>query len=316
MSNPQKRNAFTLIELLVVIAIIAVLIGLLLPAVQKVRAAAARMKCSNNLKQIALAMHSHHDSIGHFPRGIDSMPGWAWGTFLLPYIEQGNLHSQISDISNNFTANIDPSNTTLHALLRTRIDTYRCPSDNAPDVNARRVPTITMNGRNPRVSVQLGTSNYIGAGGSISFGASINATNYNGVMIPNLPRQISEVTDGTSNTLAFGERIYDFYGAAVWAGASNQRFNEGRLITGFPHTILQDGVGGGINATAGTNTWSSRHTGGANFAMCDGSGRFLRNRVPSLVNNSANPNPVPNPITNTLGALNAMNDGQVLPGDL
>src|SRR3954471_2701755 len=134
----SSRRGFTLIELLVVIAIIAILIGLLLPAVQKVRAAAARAQCQNNLKQLGLALHNYHDTTGFFPPSATNAafnPGWAkvhgWGPFLLPYIEQGNL-------ANLYQWTSDWNTAVNAAAVSTVVKTFLCPSapagrmDNAP----------------------------------------------------------------------------------------------------------------------------------------------------------------------------------------
>ena len=157
----RRRFAFTLIELLVVIAIIAILIGLLVPAVQKVREAAARLQCQNNMKQIVLAAHSYHDAYKRFPGNSQDEGGWDWNyqknrrswswlARLLPYLEQGNLFKQ---------ANID-KNTLAQSLpwLATGLPVFFCPSDNAAELNP-------SNSRANLQGVPVATSNYKGVTG-------------------------------------------------------------------------------------------------------------------------------------------------------
>src|SRR5438093_1845627 len=129
MTGRSSRGGFTLIELLVVIAIIAILLALLVPAVQKVREAAARVQCQNNLKQIGVACQAYHDSRKCFPPGYlataaypDTTPGWGWAAFILPYIELAPLYNQI-----DFTQPLQNS-----AAIQTTVPLYLCPSDPVP----------------------------------------------------------------------------------------------------------------------------------------------------------------------------------------
>jgi prepilin-type N-terminal cleavage/methylation domain-containing protein/prepilin-type processing-associated H-X9-DG protein len=236
-----RRSAFTLIELLVVIAIIAILIGLLLPAVQKVREAAARAKCSNNLKQIGLALHNFHDVNGFLPAGgaSDAPPygtggDWSWGSAwtvrVLPYIEQDNIFRQMgftggSGWGAQASANLNVSNNIA-------IQTFRCPSSPLPPTT-----TATHNG-----TAQM-LNHYVGISGAVNgLIPGYNETRFNtpggtpgccsggivsggGVLFPGGGVRLVGITDGTSNTVVVSEQN-DFL---TTANGTKQQWGAGLL---------------------------------------------------------------------------------------
>jgi prepilin-type N-terminal cleavage/methylation domain-containing protein/prepilin-type processing-associated H-X9-DG protein len=215
----RRRKAFTLVELLVVITIIGILISLLLPAVQAAREAARRMQCSNNLKQIGLALHNYHEALGSFspgyisapgtgPASNDTGPGWGWAATVLPFLEQGNMHSQI-----RFDKNItDP----LNAVVRvTTLPVFLCPSDPGEKTFNVSVANVTV-----------GHCNYVGMFGApeISPDPGFLSTDpeyemvHRGMFCRNAAVRIAEVKDGTSNTIFLGERSSKL-AYATWTGA-------------------------------------------------------------------------------------------------
>src|SRR5262245_2678640 len=279
MRHPVIRRGFTLIELLVVIAIISVLIGLLLPAVQKVRESAMRLKCANNLKQMCLGLHNFAQANGRFPPAYDNqpptpndyIPGWGWATHLLPYVEQDALYKQLNPMmtgANRFGGGVNPAMPT--PLTQMTVPIYRCPSDPAPDLNTFRLNHAMSNYR-----AVCGTDNSPG-------GIFVTNEDRGGVMFQNSKVKIEEITDGTSNTIALGECIFDEptgKWAAIWPGmvgivnVSPNSFTSSVLISCVMWHLDDDTAR--VNGPA-PQAFSSRHPGGAYMGFCDGSIRFFR----------------------------------------
>jgi prepilin-type N-terminal cleavage/methylation domain-containing protein/prepilin-type processing-associated H-X9-DG protein len=309
LTHHTRRSAgFTLIELLVVIAIIAILIALLVPAVQKVRAAAARTQCQNNLKQIGLGMHMYQDQLRTLPPGwltsasgaVQPNPGWAWSLLILPNIEQGTIYNLISpnlSTPGPTTALPDTCNTTttdgvtiLQSTFQTPVPVYLCPADKY----------VVLNGN----FGNYGKNNYVinrwvlGPDGASKFS----------------PYTIQGIPDGSSNTILAGERDITWNTAGV--AFVRHRFSscsfEGRAGRG----IMPIPPAGSAWNTGNEQrlAYSSQHYTGCNFLFADGSVHFIANSIDADPNDAWTNFPGLDAawVNYTLQRLQIPNDGLVL----
>lgn len=301
-SRTDRPAGFTLIELLVVIAIIAILIGLLLPAVQKVRDAAARTSCQNNLKQIGLALQNYHDANRRFPAGYvsgvnsegdDTGPGWGWGAYILPFMEQQPLFNQL-------TLSL-PIEAVQNAAPRiVLVKSFLCSSD-VPPATIQAGPS-SASGQMQSVICAIAPASY-----TACYGVGEPGVDGDGVFFRNSQVTIGDITDGTSQTLLGGERSFR-YSQTSWVGAVT-----GSSMTPPPNCPLPSEVDnasnfvlshvGEMEAGAGQpaeiNNFSSNHTSGINYVFADGHTRFLTNSITYP----------------TLAALATRNSGDVASGD-
>jgi len=281
-------RGFTLVELLVVIAIVAILIALLLPAVQAAREAARRIQCTNNLKQLGLALHGYHDSLEAFPMGYsalsrfidgatDTAPGWGWATMVLSQLEQGPLYSAV-----NFGLPVEAlQNSTV---VRSIVTTYLCPSD----LTTGPFPVADASGKLLAIAAPSSYAASVG-GNETDTATGINNDGMGkGVFFRNSPIRLAQITDGTSQTIAVVERAWS-KASGVWAGAiTNGTIRRGAQnncpATGalfYPAATLVLAHCHLINTNSdpdgGLDDCSSLHPGGANFLFADGSVHFLKN---------------------------------------
>jgi len=310
MKPIRTRVGFTLVELLVVIAIIGILIGMLLPAVQAVRAAARRISCGNQIKQLALASLNYESAFMRLPAGQENTVingsdpdsnGWGWKAVILPFIEQGNVEAQFNtDLKMNDPVNIN--------LVSTIVPTFNCPAD--ADLNDE----LIVEG-----PIRYSRSSSLGTGGCFLRSDRPSNEAWNGVLTRTLDQNhfgitLGDITDGTSNTMLSGESLKfgttwdpSMFGFVFSNGNASQSLGQFRHGEGLINPEIDENSSNSDK----NSTFSSNHEGGLNFVFADGSVHFISDTIfhtrTSLTEFQQNPNDM-----GTYQRLFSRNDGLVV----
>lgn len=281
-----RREGFTLVELLVVIAIIGILIALLLPAIQAAREAARRSACTNNLKQIGLGLHLHHDTYRCLPAGWvgydpttrqpdpEGEPGWGWAARILPFVEQTSTMKSDVHLESSILAPINAR------ARQTTIDLFLCPSDLGE-------PKFEYTGEDEHEhesaqshaidAVQLPSSNYVGVFGSLDMDEACeqHLCQGDGTLFFHRRLKFRDITDGLSHTMMVGERTSEL-SYSTWIGAVPGTHHGHTLVAGVatypPNTLAES-----------EHNFSSRHLAGANFLAADGAVRLVTEQIDEAV---------------------------------
>jgi prepilin-type N-terminal cleavage/methylation domain-containing protein/prepilin-type processing-associated H-X9-DG protein len=289
----RRRPGFTLIELLVVIAIIGILVGLLLPAVQKVRDAGARTQCLNNIKQMGLACHNYYNTYGSMPNGVANQYPWyywSWMAQILPFEEQTNLYNEADTWARTGPGNepwwpwgdfwVNPSTSPPNPVLAQPLKIWRCPADPRPYF-AQLASAFPYD---PPANTVVAFTSYLGVPGT---SGDFSNQPSDGVLYWQSTIRIAQIKDGTSNTILVGERPPSvdlnygwWFAGAGWDGSGVGDVLLGAREYGYadfmgcPHSKVGLQPGTILDPCDQVHFWSL-HTGGVNFLMADGSARFV-----------------------------------------